>query len=513
MRTIRPREASLGVIPEEDGDLVDRQSQGAHSQGIMASPPKRAAAHTRLPMFENRTSKRTFYSAPQSVTALAAALLEPAISVVTFLLATLAHNEPIGRPALTLCLLVIALTFPGRNHFRENPLAAAVDIVVSWISLVAILALCAYATRSLHYFELPVLLTWVVLTPVLQWLTVGIGKAVLVQRAARPEARRSVVLVGAGPLAVKVAKSLAAGKEQGVDFIGYFDDRTDERVHRDASAQRLGHLGEVASFVIERGVREVYITLPLGSQPRIVTLLEQLQDTTASLFFVPDVFGISIVQGRLEDMNGIPVVGICETPFTGINELVKRGSDIVLATIILLLIAPLLLAVAIGVKLSSPGPVIFKQRRNGLDGSEIVVYKFRSMTTQDNGPVVRQATKHDPRVTPFGAFIRRTSLDELPQFFNVLQGSMSIVGPRPHAVAHNEAYRKIIKAYMVRHKVKPGITGWAQINGYRGETDTIEKMQGRVEYDLEYLRNWSLGLDLQIIVRTLRLVLFDRNAY
>ncbi len=184
-----------------------------------------------------------------------------------------------------------------------------------------------------------------------------------------------------------------------------------------------------------------------------------------------------------------------------------------LALVILVLISPVLLAVAMGVKLSSPGPIIFKQRRNGLDGDEIVVYKFRSMTSQDNGSVVRQATKDDVRITPFGAFIRRTSLDELPQFINVLQGRMSIVGPRPHAVAHNEQYREIIKAYMVRHKVKPGITGWAQVNGHRGETDTIEKMQARVEYDLAYLRNWTLGLDLQIIVRTIRLVFFDRHAY
>ena len=242
-------------------------------------------------------------------------------------------------------------------------------------------------------------------------------------------------------------------------------------------------------------------------------LLEQVQGTTASLFFVPDVFGISIIQGRLQDMNGVPVVGICETPFTGTNELVKRISDIVLASIILVLISPVLLAVAIGVKLSSPGPIIFKQRRNGLDGEEIVVYKFRSMRAMDNGAVVKQATKGDPRITPFGAFIRKTSLDELPQFINVLQGRMSIVGPRPHAVAHNEEYRQLIKAYMVRHKVKPGITGWAQVNGLRGETETIEKMQARVEYDLEYLRNWSLGLDLQIIARTVWLVVADRQAY
>jgi putative colanic acid biosynthesis UDP-glucose lipid carrier transferase len=272
-------------------------------------------------------------------------------------------------------------------------------------------------------------------------------------------------------------------------------------------------LQDVAPYIRTHGIKEVYITLPLGLQPRIVELLESLQGTTASIFFVPDVFGISIIQGRLQDMNGIPVVGICETPFTGTNELVKRISDLVIASAILIFISPILVVIAIAVKRSSPGPVIFKQRRNGLDGSEILVYKFRTMTCQDNGEVVRQATRHDPRITPLGAFLRRTSLDELPQFFNVLQGSMSIVGPRPHAVAHNEEYRKLIKAYMVRHKVKPGITGWAQVNGHRGETDTIHKMQARVEYDLEYLRNWSLALDLHIMVRTARLVFFDKNAY
>jgi len=464
-------------------------------------------------MFEDRTYKRTFYSAPQSVTSLVAAFLEPSITVLTLLITTVAWGEIVDRPALTLCLLVFALTFPGRNRFRENLIAAGVDIVSSWVTLVAILALCGYATRSLVFFENDVLIAWLLITPVLQWLAVWIGSLIVRHLSKQPEARRTAVVVGGGALGVKVAVALSEGSEQGLDFVGYFDDRTDDRLHHLATAQRLGGLKDVAAYCTEQGIREVYITLPLGSQPRIVELLEQLQGTTASLFFVPDVFGISIIQGRLQDMNGVPVVGICETPFTGTNELVKRVSDIVLGTIILILISPVLIAIAIGVKLSSPGPILFRQRRNGLDGGEIIVYKFRSMTTQDNGSHVAQAVKRDPRVTPFGAFIRRTSLDELPQFINVLQGHMSIVGPRPHAVAHNELYRQLIKAYMVRHKVKPGITGWAQVNGHRGETDTIEKMQARVEYDLEYLRNWSLGLDLQIIVRTIRLVFFDRHAY
>ena len=455
--------------------------------------------------------KRTFFSAPQSVQSLIAAFLEPGITVLTFIVATLAAGEVMDRPALTLCLLVFALTFPGRDRFRERLLEAAVDIASSWVVLLSILALCAYATRSFHYFETDVLLAWAVITPILQWLATWLGRTVVRRRAAL--SRRTAVVVGASSLGVKVARALQGGDDVGVEFVGFFDDRTDGRIDPDATSKVLGKLSEVAAFTTEHRVREVYITLPLGSQPRIVELLDQLQGTTASLFFVPDVFGISIIQGRLQDMNGVPVVGICETPFTGTNELVKRISDVVIASIIIVLISPLLLAIAIGVKLSSPGPVLFKQRRNGLDGHEILVYKFRSMRTMEDGDVVRQATRNDPRVTPFGAFLRRTSFDELPQFFNVLRGTMSIVGPRPHAVTHNKEYRQIIKAYMVRHKVKPGITGWAQVNGQRGETDTVEKMRMRVEYDLEYLRNGSLALDLKIIASTIKVLFFDRQAY
>jgi putative colanic acid biosynthesis UDP-glucose lipid carrier transferase len=464
-------------------------------------------------MFEERNYRRTFFSAPQSVTSLVAAVLEPGLTVIVFLAVSLAYDEPILRADLTLCLLVFALTFPGRNRFYDRPLNAAVDISISWVSLLLILALCGYATRSLGFFDPRVLAWWALLTPTLLWTAVFSGRALLHWSARQPAHRRTAIVVGAGELGVRVSKTVVARGLSGVDFLGFFDDRSGERLHADALPAHRGTLADVAPFVREQGIHEVYITLPLGSQPRIVELLESVQGTTASVFYVPDVFGISIIQGRLQDMNGIPVVGICETPFTGTNSLVKRASDLVLASLILVLISPLLLLIAIGVKLSSPGPVLFKQRRNGLAGEEIVVWKFRSMTTMDNGDDVPQAKRDDPRTTRFGAFLRRSSLDELPQFFNVLQGRMSIVGPRPHAVAHNEAYRQLIKAYMVRHKVKPGITGWAQVNGHRGETDTLDKMRARVEYDLAYLRNWSLGLDLQIIARTVKLVFFDRKAY
>ena len=299
----------------------------------------------------------------------------------------------------------------------------------------------------------------------------------------------------------------------GFRFLGFFDDRSADRVNPLEVVNLTGVLADLPDFIDANGVKDVYITLPLTSQPRILKLMEALQNTTASLHFVPDIFGVTIIQGRLEDMAGIPVVGLTVSPFTGLNGIVKRCTDVVLALLILLLVSPLLLVVALGVKLSSPGPVLFRQMRTGLDGEIIEVFKFRSMTTLDNGPYIKQATRNDPRITRFGAFIRRTSLDELPQFFNVLRGDMSIVGPRPHAVAHNETYRGLVKAYMARHKVKPGVTGWAQVNGLRGETDTLDKMARRVEYDLEYLRNWSPGLDLLIIARTVKLVFVDDTAW
>jgi putative colanic acid biosynthesis UDP-glucose lipid carrier transferase len=213
------------------------------------------------------------------------------------------------------------------------------------------------------------------------------------------------------------------------------------------------------------------------------------------------------------NVGDLPVVSISETPFYGVDGFVKRVEDIILSGLFLLLVAIPMIFIAIGVKLSSSGPIIFRQHRYGLRGNEIDVWKFRTMTVSENNDKVVQAKKSDPRVTRFGAFLRRTSLDELPQLINVLQGKMSLVGPRPHAVAHNEQYRKQVDRYMLRHKVKPGITGLAQVNGWRGETDTLDKMQKRIEFDLAYIQNWSLFLDLKIIYQTMFKVFYDKNAY
>ncbi|HAT1613326.1 TPA: undecaprenyl-phosphate glucose phosphotransferase, partial [Raoultella planticola] len=242
-------------------------------------------------------------------------------------------------------------------------------------------------------------------------------------------------------------------------------------------------------------------------------LVKKLTNTTCSVMLIPDVFTFNILQSRIEEVNGVPVVPLFDTPMNGINMVFKRLEDLIISSIIILLISPVLLAIAMAVKISSPGPIIFRQVRYGIDGKPIKVFKFRSMNVMENGGEVVQAKKNDSRVTKVGSFLRKTSLDELPQFFNVITGQMSIVGPRPHAVAHNEQYRDLIEGYMLRHKVKPGITGWAQINGWRGETDTLEKMQKRVEYDLAYIRDWSIWFDLKIIFLTVFKGFINKSAY
>ncbi|MFZ2986726.1 undecaprenyl-phosphate glucose phosphotransferase [Ideonella sp.] len=464
-------------------------------------------------MFEDRSARKQFLNAPPSVSTSIAAMLEPAVAALVLVACHIAYNEPFEGVSMALAILLLVLLFPGINRFGKAGIAVGIDIALSWSSVLFVVLMVGYASNGLKHFNHEMLMAWALVTPLVQWAAVAGGTWLFRIYAAAPDSRRPAVIIGANRIGVRAARMLQSRKAYGHDFLGFFDDRTRDRVELPDDLPLLGSLAALSEFIEQSGVKDVFITLPLTSQPRILNLMDGLQNTTASLHFVPDVFGVSIIQGRLADMGGIPVVGLLVTPFEGVNGMLKRASDVVLSILILLMISPLLLVVAIGVKLSSPGPVIFRQRRTGLDGEVIEVYKFRSMTTQDNGDEVQQATRGDARITPFGAFIRRTSLDELPQFVNVLQGTMSIVGPRPHAVAHNEQYRKLIKAYMARHKVKPGITGWAQVNGLRGETDTVDKMARRVEYDLEYLRNWSVGLDLLIIARTAKLMFSDPKAF
>ncbi|QID16757.1 undecaprenyl-phosphate glucose phosphotransferase [Nitrogeniibacter mangrovi] len=439
--------------------------------------------------------------------------LDPAVAVAMLFACAGADGERLGAPYIILALIVFSLTFPGNIFLNDSFRRMLRKTVVNWLIVAIILLFFGEASGYINFFPRNVIYGWLAATPVALIATNALARWAIPNLLSIEGYTRTAVIAGCNDIGTRLAESFASNRFIGVHFVGYFDDRKRDRLERIGEAPLLGSLNQLADYVKSHHVDHIYLALPMATQPRILKVLDNLKDTTASIFFVPDIFVTDLIQGRVDQVGGMPVVAVCETPFTGASGLLKRLSDIILSILILILISPLMLITAIGVKLSSRGPVIFKQRRYGLDGKEIVVYKFRSMTTCDDGQVVKQATRGDSRITPFGAFIRKTSIDELPQFVNVLQGRMSIVGPRPHAVAHNETYRKIIKGYMVRHKVKPGITGWAQVNGYRGETETVDKMEKRIEYDLEYLRNWSLGMDLWIVIKTALLMVKDSRAY
>jgi putative colanic acid biosysnthesis UDP-glucose lipid carrier transferase len=325
---------------------------------------------------------------------------------------------------------------------------------------------------------------------------------------------KTYAIAGAGDLGVKSYGIISRNVGMGLLFEGFYDDFKQECEAMFNDVVKIkGTLDELIADIKEKHIDYVYLALPMRAEKRLKELIQQLADTTASVYIVPDIFISELLHARLVDMGGIPIVSVYEGPFYGINDWIKRLEDLVIGSIITLMVMPIMLVLAIGIKLSSPGPVIFKQRRYGFNGEEIFVWKFRTMTVCEDGPDIHQAQKNDSRVTKFGEFLRKTSLDELPQFINVLQGRMSIVGPRPHAIAHNEYYRKLIPGYMLRHKVKPGITGWAQVHGWRGETDTIGKMQKRVDFDLAYIRDWSFWVDLKIIFMTAFRGLGGKNAY
>jgi putative colanic acid biosysnthesis UDP-glucose lipid carrier transferase len=414
---------------------------------------------------------------------------------------------------LILSVIVFSLTFPGTSQLRLPTRKLLFNVAFQWIWIAGLLLLTGLATGYFYDFSMRVLGNWLWVAPLAQ---VG-GHLTL--RAIAPQLLRlqgppqGAVIVGVNDQGVSLARQIAGSAYSGIELLGFFDDRGEDRRAAAGGHPMIGKIDDLPDYVKKHRVQSIYLSLPMASRPRILQILDGLKDTTASIYFVPDMFITDLIQGRSDSVCGVTVISVCDTPFRGFNRALKRGSDVVLSILILLAIFPVMLVIALMVKLDSPGPAIFRQRRYGLDGDQIVVYKFRSMAVTEDGTVIQQAKKNDLRLTRLGAFLRKTSLDELPQFLNVLQGRMSIVGPRPHAVAHNELYRKVIKGYMVRHKVRPGITGWAQVNGQRGETDTLEKMQARIDFDLDYLRNWSLQLDFFIIFKTIRLIFNDRSAH
>jgi putative colanic acid biosynthesis UDP-glucose lipid carrier transferase len=444
-------------------------------------------------------------------------LLNPVVAVLVLAFCLALADERLQGPYFLIAVLGFVgaaellgvAQVSGRGGWREA-LQQLADLTLRWVLFTACVWMLMDISALGDRFDDGVLLSWGLLTPLVAWAAQWSAHHVLL-RPAQP--LRKAVIVGVTPLAVRLEGTLREDRLLRIEVAGYFEDRAVCRVPPLKPGQLLGKCSDVVEYVLRNDINVVYLTLPMTRDPRVLELLDGLRDSTVSIYFVPDLFSFNLIQARFDLIDGIPLVAVRESPFYGVRALAKRLTDVLVAGTATVILTPVLALVALGVRMTSPGPIVFRQKRYGLDGKAITVYKFRSMTvTEDGDRSYTQVSRGDARVTPFGAFIRRTSLDELPQLFNVLEGSMSIVGPRPHAVAVNEQYRRLIPGYMVRHKVKPGITGWAQVNGYRGGDD-LGSMTKRIEFDLEYLRHWSLWLDVMILFRTAIMVLTDKRAY
>jgi putative colanic acid biosynthesis UDP-glucose lipid carrier transferase len=447
------------------------------------------------------------------------ALFYPVTAVALFALCLWVGKRPFSGAHF----LIAVLTFAGtaellgdarvdRGAPASREIGGLLDIAVRWIAICACVALVLYLSGLKVELTDGFLIAWVLFTPLVLWSGAISVRSLLLYVGIKHKQPRTAVIIGVNKQGLLLSKMIEEQPLLGIKLLGFFEDRRASRLPQPAPCL-LGRIGDAAAFVSQHGVNVVYITLRISPRPGLTKLLNALRDSVASVYFVPDLHALNNIQARVDVVHGIPMFAVYASPFFGVRSLAKRASDIVLSGLLLLCLLPVLIAVATGVKCTSRGPVIFRQRRYGLDGREIIVYKFRSMTvTEDGASSYTQVTRSDSRVTPFGAFIRRTSLDELPQLFNVLEGSMSLVGPRPHAIAVNEHYRSLIPSYMFRHKVKPGITGWAQVNGFRGGDD-LRTMTKRIEFDLDYLKNWSIWFDLRIVLRTFLVIWGDRDAY
>jgi putative colanic acid biosysnthesis UDP-glucose lipid carrier transferase len=452
--------------------------------------------------------------------ALAQTILPPivAVSFLYYLVSAFDAQlaEYFNAMAVLVALLMLLLPYPARDP-KQPLLAGSFPIVLSvltrWVIMIVALLAIAYVTKFTENYSRRIVLTWALVTPAFLVVVNLLMHEIMRRLMCHPENARRTVFAGYNEVSRALVDQLRSSSEYCMSVQGFFDDRGSDRLNLSRGDRLLGRLSELPAWVKANNVEVIFVALPVGHLKRTTDLLNDLRDTTASVYYAPDIVVYDLIQSRTGSINGIPVIAMCETPIYGFHGFAKRLTDIILSTVALVVALPLFAGIAALIRATSPGPVFFKQRRYGLNGEEIVVYKFRTMRVTEDGAHVTQASRDDPRITPAGRFLRKYSLDELPQLINVLQGRMSLVGPRPHAVAHNEMYRKLINGYMVRHKVLPGITGLAQVNGLRGETSSLEQMEARVRCDLEYLRNWSVGLDLQILAKTALRVWNDRAAF
>ncbi len=405
----------------------------------------------------------------------------------------------------TLLMVFFSEYFELYSTWRGSPMRReAGRILVVWFCVIVVMLVVGYFFNAYDQYSVDILAVWAVVTPFGLILLHGFRRVVLGQLRSFGFNTRKIAIVGANDLGVRLLSAFGTMPWLGYRLKGYYDDRA-ERKNRRLSGSDIrmqGDFERVYQDAREGEIDILFVALPLCAEHRTRQLIERLADTTVSVYIIPDLYAFNLLHSRWTTYQGIPAVSVYDTPFYMFNGTLKRVEDIVLSVLALVVLFVPMLLIAFIIKLTSGGSVLFQQKRYGIRGEDMMVWKFRTMDVCENGNDVQQATRNDPRVTSFGAFLRRTSLDELPQFFNVLQGRMSVVGPRPHAVAHNEYYRSRVQGYMLRHKVKPGITGLAQVSGYRGETETLDKMEARVRSDLNYINHWSLLLDLKILLLT-----------
>jgi putative colanic acid biosynthesis UDP-glucose lipid carrier transferase len=456
--------------------------------------------HATLPSLDSFTPFAPFRLETATFTTLGSlwlATAEPAIAAVSWIILTHGLTPPVVRADWVLSLGILALTFPAPQRLHLTRGRATIHLISQWLQLLLLLWFCGWATDSLTLYSPSVLVAWASITPCLWWLNTEATRGLYHWTRRQPAFIRHALLISTGKLGLRTHRALRKRYESG-------------------ELHQLHEQDDVVSVINQYHIHDVYIALEGSAEAEIQALLTRLQNTPASIYVVPDVLHTVVVQGQLQTLDGLPLIAIRTSPFTGMKALIKRSSDLVLALGISLLTLPLLLLIACAIKLDSQGPILFFQKRLGMNGQIFDIWKFRTMYLTPHAKDLSdttQAIRNDPRVTRIGRFLRRTSLDELPQLLNVIRGDMSLVGPRPHAMDHHHHYQPLVQAYMVRHSVRPGITGWAQIHGLRGETNTLDKMRRRIEHDIYYLQHWSLALDLHIILRTIGLIFKDAHAW
>ena len=422
------------------------------------------------------------------------------------------------RSLVLFAVFCVVLAFPLFNLYSswrgQSLIKQARVITLAWFTVVLLMIVILFGLKISSDYSRLWLTYWMVSGLLFLLLfRMSVYGFLQYQRLSGRNYRR-VVIVGAGNLGQRLISQVDESPWTGFKIEGLFDDKKELHGTTVDGYEVRGGIDEVENFASRNNIDDVWIALPLRSENRVKELLYALRHMTLNIKLIPDIFGFSLLNHSMTEIAGLPAVNLSDTPMGGGNLLIKAFEDRVLGTLIFVLTLPVMMIIAILIMLTTKDPVIFKQKRHGWDGKVINVYKFRTMKSHtEDGDSVTQAVKGDTRVTPIGKFLRRTSLDELPQFYNVLQGRMSIVGPRPHAVQHNEQYKDQVDKYMLRHMVKPGITGWAQVNGLRGETNTLDKMKKRVAYDLYYIENWSLWFDLKIIFLTLFKGFVNSNAH